>query len=140
MSSPMFPSKKNPLQSQLTYYYLDFVHYRKRRSSPSQMKPPGRKRRQVKHKLTEATMEAGEENEESDSEEESPPQADSGLPHARLNIVMYSVYGGWGVTISQDARENHYLRVLSTCRIQNYGGAVDAHAGWVRKGEVPPSA
>ena len=31
-------------------------------------------------------MEAGEEDEESDSEEESPPRADSGLPHARYNV------------------------------------------------------
>ena len=30
-------------------------------------------------------MEAGEEDEESDSEEECSPQADSGLPHARYN-------------------------------------------------------
>jgi hypothetical protein len=56
------------------------------------MKPPGRKRRQVKHKLTEATVEAGEENEESDSEEESPPQADSGLPHARLNCYVFRLW------------------------------------------------
>lgn len=43
------------------------------------MKPPGRKRRQVKAKPTEA----GEEDEESDSEEESPPRLDSALPHTR---------------------------------------------------------
>ena len=51
------------------------------------MKPPGRKRRQVKAKPTEATVEAGEEDEESDSEEESPPLTDSGLPHTRLDVA-----------------------------------------------------
>ena len=47
------------------------------------MKPPGRKRRQVKYKQVEATVEAGEEDEESESEEESPPRSDTGLLQSR---------------------------------------------------------
>ena len=69
-------------------YYIE-SNYRKRRSSPSQMKPPGRKRRQVKIKPSEATMEAGEEYEESDSEEESPPHPDSTPTHTRYNYVFF---------------------------------------------------
>lgn len=40
-------------------------------------------------------MEAGEEDEESDSEEESPPQADSGLPHARYNKKKTTATSGF---------------------------------------------
>ena len=61
------------------------------------MKPPGRKRRQVKAKPAEATVEAGEEDEESDSEEESPPRADSGPPHTRYNNYMLAEFCLLGV-------------------------------------------